>query len=395
MRASASSPLASRGAVAGALARSAANRRAGGGGRPGGTFSETTRRSSHLALRPERRRARSRLAPIVASHDGGDVLAARSRWPRDRPENAAARNLRALLAQPGIVQTPCAHDALSASLIERAGFKAGFMSGFCVSAARLAMPDAGLISYGEMEDVGRHICEAVSPGFPFIGDADDGYGNAMNAKRTVRGYARAGFAGVLMEDQVAPKACGHTRNRRVIPRPDAVARVRAACDERDEGPSGDCVVFARSDARSAENLEEALWRAAAFADAGADALFIDALQSKEEMQRFASVAPGTPKMANMLEGGGSTPICSPRELEDMGFKVVAYPLSLLAVSARAMEVALAEIRDFGYPDEAKMPTFEELKQLVGFPQYYAEEARYDTTPDRDHAAHVPNIPRGE
>jgi 2-methylisocitrate lyase-like PEP mutase family enzyme len=156
------------------------------------------------------------------------------------------------------------------------------MSGFCVSAARLAMPDAGLISYGEMEDVGRHITQATAdPAFPFIGDADDGYGNAMNAKRTVRGYARAGFAGILMEDQAAPKACGHTKPK-VLPRDEAVARVRAACDERDEGVGGDIVVFARSDSRSAvDSLDEALWRVAAFADAGADALFIDALRSKE------------------------------------------------------------------------------------------------------------------
>lgn len=312
----------------------------------------------------------------------------RSRWPRERRANLPAKNLRSLLAAPGIVQTPCAHDALSAALIERAGFNAGFMSGFCVSAARLAMPDAGLISYGEMEDVGRHVCEAVSPGFPFIGDADDGYGNAMNAKRATRGYARAGFAGILMEDQVAPKACGHTRNRRVIPRADAVARIKAACDERDEGPAGDIVIFARSDARSAESVEEALWRAAAFADVGADALFIDALRSREEMERFCAIAPGVPKMANMLEGGGSTPICTPKELEEMGFKIVAYPLSLLATTARAMERALREIRDDGYPDESSMPTFEELKRIVGFPEYYVDEARYDTT----HKAHVPNIP---
>mmetsp|Transcript_784 Transcript_784/g.2606 ORF Transcript_784/g.2606 Transcript_784/m.2606 type:complete len:412 (-) Transcript_784:553-1788(-) len=315
--------------------------------------------------------------------------ASRSRWPQERRINLAARNLRALLLEPGIIQTPCAHDALSASLIEKAGFSAGFMSGFCVSAARLAMPDAGLISYGEMEDVGRHICEAVSPGFPFIGDADDGYGNAMNAKRTVRGYALAGFAGLLMEDQVAPKACGHTRNRRVLPRADAVARVKAACDERDEGRGGDLVIFARSDARSAESLEEALWRVQAFADAGADALFIDALRSREEMEAFCKVAPGVPKMANMLEGGGSTPICTPKELEDMGFKVVAYPLSLLACTVRAMENTLREIRDDGYPDENTMPSFEELKNTVGFPEYYVDEARYDTT----HNAHVPRIPR--
>ena len=331
-------------------------------------------------------RASASSEPGLSDYDSKH--ASRSRWPRERRANLPAKNLRALLAAPGIIQTPCAHDALSAALIERAGFNAGFMSGFCVSAARLAMPDAGLISYGEMEDVGRHICEAVSPGFPFIGDADDGYGNAMNAKRTTHGYARLGFAGILMEDQVAPKACGHTRNRRVIPRNEAVARVKAACDERDEGPAGDIVIFARSDARSAESLDEALWRAAAFADVGADELFIDALRSREEMEAFCKVAPNVPKMANMLEGGGSTPICTPRELEDMGFKVVAYPLSLLATSARAMERTLREIRNDGYPDESSMPTFEELKRIVGFPEYYVDEARYDTT----HKAHVPNIP---
>ena len=253
-----------------------------------------------------------------------------------------------------------------------------FVSTGCCALAG-AVPDTGLISYGEMVDVGHKICDAVSPSFPIIGDADDGYGNAMNAKRTVKGYARAGFAGILIEDQVAPKACGHTRNRRVIPRSDAVARVRAACDARDEGQ--DICIFARSDARSAESLDEALWRVQAFADAGADALFIDALRSREEMEAFCKVAPGVPKMANMLEGGGSTPICSPAELEAMGFKVVAYPLSLLAVSVRAMELALKGIKDEGYPPEDMLPTFLELQEVVGFPEYYAEESRYDTTPD--------------
>lgn len=163
---------------------------------------------------------------------GSPVASASSSSDRS---NLAASKLRELLAGDEILRAPCAHDALTAALIERAGFKVGFMSGFCVSAARLAMPDAGLISYGEMEDVGRHITQATSAGFPFIGDADDGYGNAMNAKRTVRGYARAGFAGILMEDQLAPKACGHTKPR-CLARDEAVARVRAACDERDEGP---------------------------------------------------------------------------------------------------------------------------------------------------------------
>lgn len=262
-------------------------------------------------------------------------------------------------------------------MIERADFDAAFMSGFCVSASRLALPDTGLISYGEMVDVGRTCNDATSASFPIIGDGDDGYGNAMNVKRTVKGYAKAGFAGVLIEDQVAPKACGHTKNRRVVSREEATTRVRAACDARDESGSG-IVVFARSDSRSAVGLDEALWRAAAFADQGADALFIDALRSKEEMRAFCKVAPGVPKMANMLEGGGSTPICTPEELQDMGFSIVAYPLSLLAVSVKAMERALREIKDEGYPSDDTLPTFVDLQSSVGFPEYYDDDERYKT-----------------
>ena len=314
--------------------------------------------SSRVAHRA-RRDARCRAS------DGASVVAPRTKVLRD------------LLRSPRIVQAPCAHDALSARLIERAGFSAAFMSGFCVSASRLALPDTGLISYGEMVDVGRTCVDATSASFPIVGDGDDGYGNAMNAKRTVRGYAKAGFAGILIEDQVAPKACGHTKNRRVVSREEATTRVRAACDARDEDGSG-IVVFARSDSRSAVDLDEALWRAAAFADVGADALFVDALRSKEEMRAFCKVAPGVPKMANMLEGGGSTPICTPQELEDMGFSIVAYPLSLLAVSVNAMERALREIKLEGYPRDETLPTFARLQESVGFPEYYADDARYKT-----------------
>ena len=125
-----------------------------------------------------------------------------------------------------------------------------------------------------------------------------------------------------------------------------------------------------------DSLDEALWRVAAFADAGADALFIDALRSKEEMRAFCKVAPGVPKMANMLEGGGSTPICTPEELQDMGFSIVAYPLSLLAVSVKAMERALGEIKDEGYPSDDTLPTFVDLQSSVGFPEYYDDDERY-------------------
>ena len=136
------------------------------------------------------------------------------------------------------------------------------------------------------------------------------------------------------------------------------------------------MVFARSDARSSMGLDEALERVKAYVDAGADAVFIDALQSKEEMQRFCDACPDTPKMANMLEGGGMTPICQPRELHAMGFKIVAYPLSMLAVSVKAMETALQGIMFEGYPDEELLPTFEELKDAVGMNEYLEESRRY-------------------
>jgi hypothetical protein len=138
--------------------------------------------------------------------------------------------------------------------------------------------------------------------------------------------------GLACVPQLAPKACGHTQNRRVVGRAEAVARIRAAVDARDEGAG--ILINARSDARAAVGLDEALWRAQAFADEGADLLFIDALQSKEEMAKFCKLAPDVPKMANMLEGGGKTPLCTLTELQDMGFKLVAYPLSLFGVSVR-------------------------------------------------------------
>ncbi|KAF8057118.1 Dml [Scenedesmus sp. PABB004] len=290
--------------------------------------------------------------------------------------NPRTARLRELLKGPTILKGPCCHDGLSARLIERAGFDFAFMSGFCTAGARLGAPDTGLISYAEMVDQGRY-CHEATRSLPIIGDGDTGYGNALNVKRTVRGYAAAGFAGILIEDQVSPKSCGHVRGKRVVPRAEAVSRIRAAADARDEG--ADLLVLARTDARQAASLDEALWRAAAFADAGADLLFIDALASRDEMAAFCRLggaAAGLPKMANMLEGGGKTPILPPEELQALGFKLVAYPLSLLGVSVRAMERALDGLRAGRVPGAAEMGTFVDLQMAVGFPEYYEEEARY-------------------
>ncbi|KAL9261286.1 2,3-dimethylmalate lyase-like protein [Drosera capensis] len=284
--------------------------------------------------------------------------------------------LRRLLDSPGIHQGPACFDALSAKLVERAGFDVCFTSGFSLSAARLGLPDVGLVSYGEMVDEGQRITEAVT--IPVIGDGDNGYGNAINVKRTVKGYISAGFAGIILEDQVSPKACGHTQGRKVVSREEAVIRIRAAVDARKESGS-DIVIVARTDSRQAESLDEALWRTQAFADAGADLLFIDALASRDEMKSFCKIAPSVPKMANMLEGGGKTPILNPTELEEIGYKIVAYPLSLLGVSIQAMQDALVAIRKGRVPSPGSMPTFEEMKDILGFNSYYEEEKRYATS----------------
>ncbi|KAM5569994.1 hypothetical protein ABKV19_017164 [Rosa sericea] len=300
------------------------------------------------------------------------ILAAYSGESAQPPESPA-KALRRILELPGVHQGPACFDGLSAKLVERAGFHYCFTSGFSISAARLGLPDTGFLSYGEMVDQGQQITQAVS--IPVIGDGDNGYGNAMNVKRTVKGYIRAGFAGILLEDQVSPKACGHTQGRKVVSREEAVMRIKAAVDARKESGS-DIVIVARSDSRQAVSLEEALWRSRAFADAGADVLFIDALASKEEMKAFCGVYPLVPKMANMLEGGGKTPILNPLELEEVGYKLVVYPLSLIGVSIQAMQDALAAIRGGRIPPPGSMPSFEELKEVLGFNSYYEEEKRY-------------------
>ncbi len=281
--------------------------------------------------------------------------------------------LRAELDRPGIRVMPCCFDALSAHLIEHAGFPLTFMSGFAVSAARLGSPDTGLISYGEMLDQGRNICDAVS--IPVIGDADTGYGNAMNVRRTVSGYARAGFACAMIEDQLAPKRCGHTRGKQVVGRDEALARIQAAVDARDEGT--DILIMARTDARATLGLDEALWRAKAFSDLGADILFVEAPTSVEEMKRVCTEVPGH-QMANLVEGG-DTPLLPPDQLEAIGYKIAAYPLTLLSAATRAMLDALASMTDGESP--GRLLDFGQLRELVGFDEYDRQSRRYSADDD--------------
>jgi 2-methylisocitrate lyase-like PEP mutase family enzyme len=281
---------------------------------------------------------------------------------------SAIDRLRRLLERPGILVMPGCHDAMSARLIEEAGFELGFMSGFGVSAARLGMPDTGLISYAELVDQGQNICRAVS--IPMFGDGDTGFGSAQNIKRTVQGYAQAGFAVIMLEDQVAPKRCGHTEGKSVVGRDEALTRIRAAIDARNAG--ADILVMARTDARACIDLDEAIARCQLFRGLGADITFLEAPLNEEEMRRYCAEVDG-PKLANMIESG-KTPLLPPQRLEEIGYKIAVYPLTLLNVSIQAMRNALVSLKRGERPGLAM--DFEDLKTAVGFPAYYAEEARY-------------------
>jgi 2-methylisocitrate lyase-like PEP mutase family enzyme len=283
---------------------------------------------------------------------------------------APAAKLRALLAEPGLRVMPCCFDALSARLVERAGFRLTFLSGFAVSAARLALPDAGLLSYGELAAHGRDVTAAVS--LPVIADADTGFGNAVNVKRTVRGLAAAGFACVMIEDQLAPKRCGHVRGKQVVGRAEALARIRAALDARDEGAG--VLVLARTDARGPFGLDEAIARGRAFAELGADLVFVEAPTSEAEMERVCREIPA-PQLANLVEDG-ATPWLPPARLEALGYKVAAYPLTLLSSAIRAMQDALACLAAGEPVPRDRRLAFAELQALVGFPEYDAEARRY-------------------
>ncbi len=265
---------------------------------------------------------------------------------------------------------PGCYDAMSAKLVQAAGFDIVFMSGFCVSGARLAMPDTGLISYHEMVDQGRNVCNAVS--IPVIGDGDTGFGNALNVKRTVQGYAAAGFACIMIEDQVAPKRCGHTRGKSVVPHEEALLRLQAAVDARDEG--ADILIMARTDARATDGLEEGIARARAFAELGADITFLEAPTSEEEMVEYCRSVPG-PKMANLIEDG-KTPLLSPERLEAIGYKIAVYPLTLFNASICAMQESLHSLKVGRTPE--RLLSFDQLKDTVGFNTYYAGEERYAT-----------------
>ena len=281
-----------------------------------------------------------------------------------------AQKLREVLAAPGLEVMPGCFDALSAKLVADAGFKVTFMSGFAVSAARLGLPDTGLISFAEMLDSLRN-CASGAARIPLIGDGDTGYGNALNVQRTVIEYARAGAACVMIEDQVSPKKCGHTRGKQVVSRAEARMKIRAAVDARADV---DILVMARTDARAVHGFEEALARCKDFEAEGADIIFLEAPQSEDEMRRFCS-AMTRPCMANMVPGG-KTPVLSPQSLHEMGYKLAVYPVMLLSSAIAAMQATLTALRPESNVPQPAAVSFSELQAVVGFPDYWRSETKY-------------------
>ena len=287
--------------------------------------------------------------------------------------NGAQRSadLRHRLAARESVLMPGVWDPLSALIVQQAGFSTAFVSGFAVSGTLLGRPDVGYLTQTEMAEVAQRVCSSV-PTMNVIVDADTGYGDPMTVRRTVELWEQAGAAGLFLEDQVWPKRCGHMDGKQVVEREDWLAKLRAACDHRQH-----LHVTARTDARAAVSLNEAIERAKMARDCGVDALFVEAPQSVDEMEAIANALPDITLVANMVEKG-KTPLLTPSELADLGFRLIVSPLSLLLSAVQAMSTAAQRLAHDGslrtYLDD--VAPFDSFTDLVGLPDHLANGKRY-------------------
>jgi 2,3-dimethylmalate lyase len=287
---------------------------------------------------------------------------------------AAARpRLRDLLARPEPLVAPGAYDALSARLVEQAGFDVVYMTGFGTTASLAGRPDVGLLTGTEMVDNARRIAAAVD--VPVIADADTGYGNAINVVRTVQAYEQAGVAGIHLEDQVMPKKCGHMSGKAVIPADEMAGKIRAAVEARRDP---DFLLIARTDAAAVEGLSAAIDRARAYADAGADVLFVEAPTSEDDIARVAGELRGVaPLVFNWAEGGRTPPIPLAR-IAELGFALVLFPIGTLLAATAGIRRLLASLRDDGVPAVDDLPAFDDFTDLIGLPEIRELEARFGT-----------------
>jgi 2-methylisocitrate lyase-like PEP mutase family enzyme len=287
--------------------------------------------------------------------------------------NGAQRSadLRNRLSARESVLMPGVWDPLSALIVQNSGFSTAFVSGFAVSGTLLGRPDVGYLTQTEMAEVAQRVCSSV-PNLNVVVDADTGYGDPMTVRRTVELWEQAGAAGLFLEDQVWPKRCGHMDGKQVVEREDWLAKLRAACDHREH-----LHVTARTDARAAVSLNEAIERAKMARDCGVDALFVEAPQSVDEMEAIANALPDIPLVANMVEKG-KTPLLTLAELAALGFSMVVSPLSLLLASTQAMTRAAGLLADSGTLREhlAEIAPFDAFTDVVGLPEHLASEKQY-------------------
>jgi 2-methylisocitrate lyase-like PEP mutase family enzyme len=274
-----------------------------------------------------------------------------------------------LLARGEPLLLPCAYDALCARLIERAGFSAYSIGGYALVGARHALPDIGLVGFGEMSAGIRDIM--AGSGLPVLVDCDDGYGDGKNVAHTIQGYEAMGVSAIFMEDQRAPKRCGHMAGKEVIAADAMAAKLRAAVAARH---NPDTFIIARTDARAVHGLDDALRRGELYLEAGADGLFIEAPQTLDELVRVGRAFQGVPQIANMVEGGGRTPVLPPTELYGLGFAMIAYPTTLLFRVARTIEKALADLKAGTPANDGEYVDFEAFKDITGF-AHWAEFER--------------------
>lgn len=280
-------------------------------------------------------------------------------------------SLSQLLSQPGLIIAPGAYDALSAKLATQAGASAVYMTGFGLAGSHLGLPDIGLMSAAEMVDCVRTM-SAATGAVPLIADGDNGHGGPLNAARLARAYEQAGAQCIQIEDQVSPKRCGHMEGKEVVSIVEAAQKISAAADAR---ASKDFKIMARTDARATHDLDEALRRGEAYLKAGADILFIEAPRDMKELEKVCATFKGVPLLANMVEDG-KTPILDAKVLEELGFKIVIYPVSaLLAVTKRLQEVYAVLLKGEGLAEGESRVSFQSYNALVGLPEMLASAAK--------------------
>jgi len=282
-----------------------------------------------------------------------------------------AKLVRDALARHGQLIMPGVYDALSAKIAARSGFEVIFITGYSLSATLLGEPDFGVLTQTEVVSAAQRVCSVVDT--PVIVDADTGYGNAINVIRTVEDLLRAGAAGMFLEDQVWPKRCGHMKGKQVIALDEQLKKLRAAVEAKGDQ---DFFIVARTDSRQALGLAEAIERGRAFKAAGADAIFIEAPESKEEMAEIAKNVPG-PLVANMLERG-VTPLMGPKELLDLGFQLIVWPLAPLYSVAKSLTEVYTTLRRDGSTLKIldRLMPFDEFNAIVGLDEKYALDAKY-------------------